>query len=75
MAMSVRYTNINGQIVAEKRSGTRKFYSSDALGSTVALYSGLTKTDSFTYWPYGETRTSSGSTPTKYKFVGNLGMP
>ncbi|MCB8933078.1 MAG: hypothetical protein H6534_06500, partial [Chthonomonadaceae bacterium] len=33
----------------------------------------LTKTDSFTYWPYGETRTSSGSTPTKYKFVGTLG--
>ncbi|MCO5298032.1 MAG: hypothetical protein M9921_14385 [Fimbriimonadaceae bacterium] len=71
--MSVRYTNINGQIVAEKRSGTRKIYSSDALGSTVSLYSGLTKTDSFTYWPYGETRTSSGSTPTKYKFVGTLG--
>lgn len=70
---TVRYTVINGQIVAEKRDGVRKFFSSDALGSTVALYSGLTKTDAFTYWPYGETRTRTGTTATKYKFAGTLG--
>lgn len=37
---TVRYTVINGHIIAEKRDGVRQFYSSDALGSTVALYSG-----------------------------------
>lgn len=71
---TVRYTVANGQILAEKRAGNHRFYRSDALGSTVSLYdSNQTKTDSFTYWPYGETRTSSGSTGTKYKFVGTLG--
>ena len=71
---TVRYTIINGQVVAEKRGGVRKFYASDALGSTVALYdNSQTKTDTFTYWPYGETRTRTGSTATKYKFGGTLG--
>lgn len=71
---TVRYTVANGQILAEKRAGNYRFYRSDGLGSTVSLYdSNQTKTDSFTYWPYGETRTSSGSSGTKYKFVGTLG--
>lgn len=71
---TVRYTILDGQIVAEKRGASRKFYESDALGSTVALYDNTqTKTDSFTYWPYGETRTSTGSTETKFKYVGTLG--
>lgn len=71
---TVRYTVVNGQILAEKRNGVRKFYRSDALGSTVALYNDTqTKTDTFTYWPYGELRTRTGSTPTKYCFIGTLG--
>ena len=58
-------------MIAEKRSGTRRYYSHDAQGHTVALYDGSqTKTDTFTYWPYGEIRTPSGSTPTKYKYLG-----
>lgn len=74
MAMKARYTVLDGQIVAEKRGANRKFDESDALGSTVALYDNTqTKTDSFTYWPYGETRTSTGSTGTKFKYVGTLG--
>lgn len=71
---TVRYTVVNGQVVAEKRGGVRKFYASDVLGSTVALYDGAqAKTDTFTYWPYGETRTRTGSTATKYKYGGTLG--
>ncbi|MBL1150052.1 MAG: hypothetical protein HND42_07580 [Armatimonadetes bacterium] len=71
---TVRYTVVEGRILAENRNGNYRFYRSDALGSTVSLYdSSQNKTDSFTYWPYGETRTSSGSTGTKYKYVGTLG--
>ncbi len=71
---TVRYTILDGQIVAEKRGASRKFYASDALGSTVALYDNTqTKTDSFTYWPYGETRTSTSSTGTRFKYIGTLG--
>ena len=68
---TVRYTVLDGEMIAEKRSGTRRYYSHDAQGHTVALYDGSqTKTDTFTYWPYGEIRTPSGSTPTKYKYLG-----
>lgn len=60
--------------MSEKRNEQLRGYRSDALGSTVSLYdNNQAVTDSFTYWPYGETRTSSGSTGTKYKFVGTLG--
>ena len=74
MAMSVRYTNFGGELVAEDRGGVTSFYVPDNLGSTVALKntSGTT-TDSFTYWPYGEIRTRTGSTATPFTFVGNLG--
>jgi RHS repeat-associated protein len=74
MAMSVRYTNFGGELVAEDRGGVSSFYVPDNLGSTVALKntSGTT-TDSFTYWPYGEIRTRTGSTATPFTFVGNLG--
>lgn len=72
---TVRYTVANGQILAEKRAGKYRFYRSDVLGSTVSLYdSSQTKTDSFTYWPYGESRTSAGGNATKYKFLGTLGF-
>ncbi|NOG92724.1 MAG: hypothetical protein HND42_05710 [Armatimonadetes bacterium] len=67
-------TVVDGRMLAENRNGNYRFYRSDALGSTVSLYdSSQNKTDSFTYWPYGETRTSSGSTGTKYKYVGTFG--
>jgi RHS repeat-associated protein len=74
MAMSVRYTNFGDELVAEDRGGVSSFYVPDNLGSTVAMKntSGTT-TDSFTYWPYGEIRTRTGSTATPFTFVGNLG--
>ena len=31
------------------------------------------QTDTFAYWPYGEERTRTGTTPTPFRFVGALG--
>lgn len=71
---TVRYTVLNGRMIAEKRGGVRRYYSHDALGHTVAMYDNTqTKADTFTYWPYGEVRTSTGTTPTKYKTMGAWG--
>ena len=71
---TVRYTTVNGQIIAEKRDGVRKSYVPDPLGSTAFLLDNTqTKTDSFTYWPFGEERTRTGSTPTPFRYVGTLG--
>jgi RHS repeat-associated protein len=52
---TVRYTNIEGQIVAEKRSGTRFTYVPDVQGSTIARSdSAQNVIDTAEYWPYGE---------------------
>ncbi len=68
------YTTIDGQIVSENRAGTQKFYGPDPLGSVVTIYDTTgTVTDTFTYWPYGEIRTSTGSTATPFKFCGTWG--
>lgn len=68
---TVRYTVSSGSLLAEKRGGSRKCYRTDAVGSTVSLYdNSQAKTDTFTYWPYGEDRVVSNPTGTKYKFVG-----
>src|SRR5437899_3048541 len=69
MAMRVRYTVLNGEVVAEKRSGVRRLYVPDPLGSTVALLDNTqTKTDTFDYWPYGEESARTGTTPTPFRF-------
>jgi hypothetical protein len=74
MATSVRYTVLNGEVIAEKRGATRSFYTPDPLGSTVALFNASqTKTDSWVYWPYGEVKTRTGTTATPYQFVGTYG--
>src|SRR5438477_8650243 len=74
MAMRVRYTVIDGEVVCEKRSGVERDYVPDPLGSTVALLdSTQTQTDTFTYWPYGEERTRTGTTATPFRFVGTEG--
>src|SRR6476646_1817078 len=71
---TVRYTTVNGEVIAEKRNGVRSLYVPDALGSTVALLDNTqTKTDTFEYWPYGETRTRTGTNPTRLQYVGTLG--
>ena len=71
---TVRYTTINGRVIAEKRGGVRKLYRPDHLGSTIAMYDNTqTKTDTWVYWPYGAVRTRTGTTATPFQFVGVLG--
>src|SRR4051794_6446424 len=74
MPMKARYTTINGEVIAEKRAGVRRLYVPDPLGSTVALLdSSQAKSDTFEYWPYGEERVRTGTTPTPFRFVGTAG--
>jgi RHS repeat-associated protein len=71
---TVRYTVANGEIIAEKRNGVRRTYVPDPLGSTVALLdNNQQKTDTFSYWPYGEVKDRTGTTPTPFQYVGTLG--
>ena len=70
---TVRYSTMNGQIVAERRNGVRQAYVPDALGSTVALVDNTAAvTDRFGYWPYGEVRSHTGVSPTPFQFAGTL---
>jgi RHS repeat-associated protein len=72
--MSARYTVIDGEVVAQERGGVRHQLVPDPLGSTVALYDGNgTKTDTFGYWPYGESSGRTGSTTAKFQYVGSAG--
>jgi RHS repeat-associated protein len=71
---TVRYTTVNGEVIAEKRNGVRSLYVPDPLGSTAALLDNTqTKTDTFEYWPYGEVRTRTGTNVTPFQFVGTQG--
>ncbi len=71
---TVRYTTVNGEVIAEKRAGVRRFYVPDAVGATVALLdSSQVQSDTFGFWPYGEEQARSGSTPTALRFGGGLG--
>jgi len=74
MPMSVTYATVNGVLVEENRTGTVTTYVADTLGSVVKTVdeAGAT-TSGTTYWPYGEVRTSSGSNPSPWRFVGILG--
>jgi len=52
MPMKVRYTVVNGQVIAENRNGVRKTYVPDPSGSTIALLDDKQKiTDTFSYFP------------------------
>jgi len=74
MATTVLYTVLDGEVIAEKRNGVRSLYVPDPLGSTRALInSSQVQTDTFTYWPYGEVQSRTGTTPTPFQFVGTLG--
>ncbi len=71
---TVRYTVIDGEIIAEKRAGVRSLYVPDPLGSTVALLgTSQTQTDTFSFWPYGENNARTGTTATPFQFVGTAG--
>jgi len=72
--MSVAYTTINGDIVSEKRNGVPSDYIPDDLGSTIGLLSDTHQViDTWTYWPYGEVRTHTGTSITPFTFVGTAG--
>ena len=72
--MTVRYTTIYGDVIAENRGGVRSSYLTDSLGNTLALLdSTQTETDSFGYWPYGEVSSRTGSTPTSLCYGGARG--
>ena len=74
MAMKVRYTVMNGEILSENRNGAERDYVPDLLGSTVALLDNTqTQTDTFTYWPYGQEKSRTGTTATPFRFLGTLG--
>lgn len=74
MAMTARVSRLGGGIIAEKRNGVRQLFRHDPLGSTIAVFSDEGKvTGSYTYWPYGEVRTSSGTAETPWKFCGYWG--
>lgn len=72
--MSARYTVIDGEVVAQERSSVRHQLVPDPLGSVVALYDGSgTKTDTFQYWPYGESSGRTGTTTARFQYVGSYG--
>lgn len=65
---------MNGELLSENRSGTKRDHVPDPLGSTEALLdSSQTKTDTFTYWPYGEVKTRTGTNTTPFQYVGTRG--
>jgi RHS repeat-associated protein len=70
----VDYTVIDGEILSENRAGVKRDYVPDPLGSTVALLDNTqVQTDTFTYWPYGEEKSRTGTTATPFRFVGTYG--
>jgi RHS repeat-associated protein len=59
---------------ATRRGGATSYYLYDQLGSTGKLLdSSQAVTDSYSYFAFGDVRTSSGSTANPFKFVGRLG--
>ncbi len=75
MAMSVRYSVFDEEIVEENRNGTIRDYLPDAIGSTVALLdNSQVRIDTFTYWPYGEIKSRTGATATPFQFMGSDGL-
>jgi RHS repeat-associated protein len=74
MPMKVRYTVVNGQVIAENRNGVRKTYVPDPSGSTIALLDDKQKiTDTFSYSPFGELKSRTGTTPTPFQYIGTKG--
>jgi hypothetical protein len=63
------YTVFDGEILSDDRAGTERDYVPDPLGSTVALLdSSQNQTDTFSYWPYGEESSRTGTTETPFRW-------
>ncbi len=72
--MTVTYTVIDGEIMSECRNGVERDYMPDIQGNTIALLENTqTMTDTFTYWPYGELKSRTGTTATPFQYLGTLG--
>lgn len=72
--LTARVTNMNGQIVAEKRGGQHRVLNSDPLGNVVDVRdSAGMQLASYNFWPYGEVRTSTGSISNPWMFCGVWG--
>lgn len=72
--LTARVTNMNGQIVAEKRGGQHRVLNSDPLGNVVDVRdSAGTQLASYNFWPYGEVRISTGSISNPWMFCGVWG--
>ena len=70
--MTVTYLVIDGEIISENRNGVERDYLPDPQGNVIALLDNTqTKTDTFTYWPYGELKNRTGSTPTPFQYGDN----
>jgi YD repeat-containing protein len=67
-----KYYYANGQRVVVRDNGTPYCLLNDHLGSTAITVNGegTTEVGELRYYPYGETRYNSGSTPTSYRFTG-----
>ena len=74
MAASVTYATFNGVLVYEIRGGVETEYTPDTLGNLIECH-GPDGVSTYTadYWPYGEVRTSTGTNPSPWGFVGLLG--
>ena len=74
MAMSVTYTTVAGMLVHEIRGGVETEYTPHTLGNLIECHN-MDGVSTYTadYWPYGEVRTSTGTNPSPWGFVGLLG--
>lgn len=70
---TVTYTIFSNVLLHESRDAVESDYVPDTIGSTVTTLIAGDKVSEWTYWPYGEIRTTSGSSETPFLFVGTLG--
>ncbi len=70
-----RYTQGAGLVGRINGDGTSSFYDFDGTGSTVGISgAGGTYAASFSYLPFGETLTATGSSADPFRFGGQLGV-
>ena len=65
-----KYYSIGGVRVAMDDNGTVRYLLTDHLGSTAKTATGSTETGELRHKAWGESRWSSGTTPTAYHFTG-----